>query len=163
MPGTEAGSARISVATLGDLPAWLDLAREVEPLFGSMLADPGFHAALRRCVDRGSAFCVRGGDGQPSAPLIGGLLFSAKPPAYRLGWLAVTSARRRRGVGRALVSHVFGLIRRPAELTVLTFGEDAEHGPAARRFYESLGFRPAEPAPPGPEGGSRQVFRRSFP
>lgn len=29
----------------------------------------------------------------------------------------------------------------------------------ARVFYERLGFRPGEPAGPGSEGGSRQVYR----
>src|SRR5215212_2451843 len=36
----------IVLAQPADLPAWLDLAAEVEFLFGPMVADPGFHAAL---------------------------------------------------------------------------------------------------------------------
>ena len=33
----------------------------------------------------------------------------------------------------------------------------------ARVFYERLGFTPAEAAEPGPEGGSRQVYRLRLP
>ncbi|MFD3410893.1 hypothetical protein [Streptomyces cyaneofuscatus] len=33
----------------------------------------------------------------------------------------------------------------------------------ARVFYELLGFRPGEPAAPGPEGGSRRLYRLDVP
>jgi hypothetical protein len=60
------------------------------------------------------------------------------------------------------VEHVFGVVQPPAVLSVVTFGEDVAEGLPARRFYERLGFRPAEAAPKGPEGGTRQVYRREF-
>jgi GNAT superfamily N-acetyltransferase len=145
-----------------DIPAWLALAEEVEPLFGPMVDDPAFHRALWRNVDRGTAFCVREGDGPPGAPLLGGLLFSPKPPVYTIGWLAVTERCRRRGIGHRLVEHVLGLAEPPAEFVVTTFGADHPEGEPARRFYARMGFRPAEAAPDGPNGGSRQIFRRTI-
>ncbi|MDP9371643.1 MAG: GNAT family N-acetyltransferase [Chloroflexota bacterium] len=151
---------RIRRAQLEDVPGWLALAAEVESLFGPLVEDAEFHRALRKNIARGTAYCVREGDGPPGTPLAGGLLFSPRPPAYRLGWLAVAGGWRRRGVGRALVEHALGLVRPPAEIVVVTFGEDNAAGQPARRFYERLGFQPAEPAPAGPEGGSRQVYRR---
>ncbi len=144
-----------------DFPAWLCLAAEVEPLFGPMVNDPGFHRALRKNIQRGTAFCIRKGDAAPGGILPGGILFSPKPPLYTIGWLAVTKSSRRRGIGRLLVEHVISLVQPPAEITVTTFGPDAAEGQPARRFYESMGFQPSEPAPPGPEGGSRQIYRRS--
>lgn len=33
----------------------------------------------------------------------------------------------------------------------------------ARVFYERLGFRPGEPTAPGPEGGSRRLYRLDVP
>lgn len=49
----------------------------------------------------------------------------------------------------------------PGTVEVVTFG--ADHPGAvtsgARVFYERLGFSPAEATDPGPDGGSRQVFR----
>lgn len=44
---------------------------------------------------------------------------------------------------------------------MVTFGPDHPGAVAsgARAFCERLGFAPAEAAAPGPEGGSRQVYR----
>jgi GNAT superfamily N-acetyltransferase len=151
----------VVVAQPEDIPAWLDLAAEVEPLFGPMVNDPGFNRALHRNVARRTAFCVREAGGPPGVPLLGALLFSAKPPVYTIGWLAVTQQHRRRGIGRALVKHVLGLAEMPGEFVVTTFGVDNPAGEPARRFYERMGFHAAEPAPDGPQGGSRQIFRRS--
>jgi len=150
----------VVIAQPEDIPAWLALAAEVEPLFGPMVADPGFQRALRKNIEHGTAFCVRQAGGPPGVPLLGGLLFSPKPPVYTIGWLAVTQRQRRRGIGQRLVEHALGLVAGPAELVVTTFGEDQPAGEPARRFYERMGFQAAEPAPQGPEGGSRQIFRR---
>jgi len=62
-----------------------------------------------------------------------------------------------------MVEHVCGLVTPPATLAVVTFGEDVALGRPARCCYERLGFRPAEAAPRGPEGGARQVYRRTCP
>ena len=157
---------QVQRAQYRDVRGWLDLAAEVEPLFGPMLDDPAFHQALLRTIERGTAFCVREGDGPPGAPLLGGLLFSprrADRPDDRIGWLAVAERARRRGVGRRLVAHAIGLVTPPAVLTVVTFAEEVEAGRPARRFYERLGFALAEPLAPGPEGGGRQRFRLDLP
>jgi GNAT superfamily N-acetyltransferase len=150
----------VHLAQRQDIPAWLELAAEVEPLFGPMVDDPGFVRALLKNVDRGTAFCVRQADGPPGAPLLGGMLFSPKPPIYTIGWLAVTREYRRHGIGLKLVERAFSLAEAPAEFVVITFGADHPQGQPARQFYERMGFSPAELAPDGPEGGSRQVFRQ---
>lgn len=152
--------ARVVVAQPEDTPAWLNLAAEVEPLFGPMVDDPSFHRVLHKHIGRGTAFCVRDADGPPGVPLLGGLLFSPKPPIYRIGWLVVAQQHRRHGIGQRLIEHVVGLAEIPAEFVVTTFGGDNPAGQPARHFYERMGFRAAETAPNGPEGGSRQVFRR---
>jgi len=153
----------VALAQPADIPAWLELAAEVEPLFGPMVAEPGFHAALERNIARQTAFVIREQDGTPGTALMGGLLFSAThAPHYEIGWLAVAERWRRQGVAQALVEHCFSLIQPPAELSVITFGEDNVAGRPARQFYERMGFQAAEAAPNGPEGGTRQVFRRQF-
>ena len=153
----------VALAQPADLQAWLDLAAEVEPLFGPMVVDPGFHAALERHIARQTAFCVREQDGAPGTPLMGALLFSiGHVPHYKIGWLAVAQRWRRQGVAQALVEHCLRLIQPPAELSVVTFGADNLAGRPARRFYERMGFQASEEAPNGPEGGTRQVYRRQF-
>lgn len=153
---------RVAVARPGDVESWLRLAAEVEPLFGPLVDDPRFRRALHKNIERSTAYCVREEDGPVGAPLMGGLLFSPRHPLYTIGWLAVAETHRRRGVGRRLVEHVCGLVQPPAEMVVTTFGPGLEPGSAARRFYERMGFHPAEMAPCGPDGASRQVYRRVF-
>lgn len=153
------GLARVTVAGDEDFSPWLALAAEVEPLFGPMIGDPEFHRALKKNIARRTAFCVRERDGLPGSPLMGGLLFSIRPPLYKIGWLAVAAQHRCQGVGRLLVEHVFGLVQPPAEISVITFGPGVSGGEPARVFYERMGFFPAEMVENGPEGGSRQVYR----
>lgn len=86
-----------------------------------------------------------------------------RPPAYQVRWLVVSGWVRGRGVGRALMAEAIRLfVTGPGVVEVVTFGADhpgaVESG--ARAVYERLGFIPAEAAEPGPEGGSRQVFRK---
>jgi|SRR5687768_16771733 len=154
---------QIVLAQAADIPAWLDLAAEVEFLFGPMITDASFHGALERSIQRQTAFCVREQADVPGTPLIGALLFSAtQAPHYRINWLAVAQRWRRQGIAQALVTHCFDLIQAPATLSLITFGADNTAGKPARHFYERMGFQAAEAAPNGPEGGTRQVYRREF-
>lgn len=147
------------LARPADLSGFRALAAEVEHWFGPMVDDPGFRRAVVRSIDRGRATVVEGADGG----LLGGLLFGGEPPVHHLHWLVVAERARGTGVGRALVEDVLRrqVPVRPATVEVVTFG--ADHPGAvlsgARVFYERLGFAPAEAAEPGPEGGSRQVYR----
>ncbi|MDH6226391.1 MULTISPECIES: GNAT family N-acetyltransferase [Streptomyces] len=158
---------RIRKARERDVEAFLRLAAQVEQWFGPMVAEPGFHRALRTHVTRGTALLAEDGDGP--APL-GGLLFDpvrgTEPPVHHLDWLVVSAAARGTGVGRALLDEAVARFvpERPAVLEVVTFGADHPGAVAggARVFYERLGFTACEPAAPGPEGGSRQVYRRTL-
>jgi ribosomal protein S18 acetylase RimI-like enzyme len=154
---------RVTLAQPADIPAWLDLAAEVEFLFGPMVDDPAFHGALERSIQRRAAFCIREQADFPGSPLLGAILFSAAhAPHYKINWLAASTRWRRRGVAQALVEHCLTLIQPPAALSLITFGPDNQAGQPARRFYERMGFHAAEAAANGPEGGTRQVYRRQF-
>jgi hypothetical protein len=89
------------VAERADFGPWIELAAEVEPLFGPMTHDPVFQRALSRNIARGTAFCIRENDGCPGSRLVAGLLLSTRPPTYRIGWLVVMESGRRSGLGRA--------------------------------------------------------------
>jgi ribosomal protein S18 acetylase RimI-like enzyme len=131
--------------------SWMEIVREVEPLFGPM---PDFEATLVRNIARGCALCVCDSDGE----VLGGALFTVAPEA-RITWLAVRSSMRRAGVGRALVVALLRRCASATEVTVDTFGEGNVEGQPARRLYESFGFRAMEHLERGPEGGTRQRFR----
>jgi GNAT superfamily N-acetyltransferase len=147
-------------AERADLAPWLELAAEVEPLFGPMAHDPVFQRAVLRNIARGTAFCIREEGTRPGSRVLGGLLLSPRPPIYRVGWLAVTESERRRGLGQALLERALAAVPPAAEVLVITFGPGVPGGESARTFYQKMGFSPAEMAEPAPNGASRQVFRR---
>jgi GNAT superfamily N-acetyltransferase len=155
--GLYGGLVEVQAAVLGDVDGIVALAAGVEHWFGPMVTDSGFHEALHRNIARGSAFVVRGAGNQ----LLGAILTGGHAPRYRINWLVVDAAARRRGVGQALVAHAIGRYQRPCQVVVVTFGADhpAAEPSGARTFYERLGFVAGDPAPDGPEGGSRQHFR----
>lgn len=152
---------KVVKATKEDIKQWLVLAAEVEELFGPMVDDPLFVQTLERNVREGRAFCIRENGGLPGEQLLGGILISTKnAPSYKIGWLAVSERARNKGAASALMKHVLEIFQSPAEVLVVTFGEDVEGGLPARRLYEKFGFMPQEePVSNGPEGGSRQLFK----
>ena len=147
---------QVTEATESDIPSWLNLAKQVEHLFGPMV-DQGFDRAIRSNIQRGSAFCVRS-DMTPDI-LAGGLLFDYRhPPHYALSWLAVATTLQRKGIGQLLLRYAIAKTILPCTAEVITFGPDHPGGEAARRFYEPLGFRPGLRRNPGPDEGSRQTY-----
>lgn len=156
---------RVRLATPEDLPGFLHLAAEVEHWFGPMVDQPGFHTAVRACVDRSQALVAADGDG-----VRGGLLFGGRFPDFHIGWLVVSETTRGSGVGRELVAEALRRFTAVPDsvdpgttitVDVVTFGADhpAARDGGARVFYERLGFEPDRMEPTGPDGGSRQRYR----
>lgn len=149
-------------ATQRDVPGFLAPAAQVEHWFGPMVDDPGFTRAVERNIRRSTALVAE----EPGAGLLGALLFGGADPVHKVHWLVVSETARGKGVGRALMADATRrFVHGPGTVEVVTFGPDHPGAvtSGARAFYESLGFTPAEPAGPGPEGGSRQVYRRAVP
>jgi GNAT superfamily N-acetyltransferase len=137
------------LATLEDIPSWLALVRDVEPLFGAM---PDFEAHARRNIDRGTAIVAHA-----AARVLGAALLSRADQPHSINWLAVRADARRRGVGSELLNVIIN--RWPAgNITVVTFGPDVPGGQPARRLYERYGFTSRGPASPGPDGGGRNLY-----
>ncbi|MFC8823903.1 GNAT family N-acetyltransferase [Streptomyces sp. NPDC057137] len=157
----------VRLAREQDLSGFLGLAAQVEHWFGPMVDDPGFSGAVVEHVRGGRALvavdqlaAARPETAQP--PLLGGLLFGSDAPTFHVHWLVVSEQARGRGVGAALMAEVMTrFVTGPGTVEVVTFGADHPGAVAsgARAFYERLGFIPAETTDPGPEGGSRQVYR----
>ncbi|WP_106974120.1 GNAT family N-acetyltransferase [Kitasatospora phosalacinea] len=172
--GRVQGRVRVRAGRPADAAGLVRLAGQVEHWFGPMVDDPGFHAAVEQQLADGSALVAVDGEGGGEgggedggvgggSAVLGGLLVGQEPPVCHLHWLVVDAAARGLGLGRALVAEA--LSRCPAgvrTVEVVTFGADHPGAVAggARVFYERLGFTPAEATAPGPEGGSRQVYRR---
>lgn len=148
----------VRAARTEDVPGFLGLAAEVEHWFGPMVGDPGFHGVLDKQVRRATALVAVAAE----PVLLGGLMFSPKEHVHHIRWLVVAEQARGKGVGRALVAEALRrFVPGPGTVEVVTFGPDHPGAEAsgARAFYERLGFVPGEAVEPGPEGGSRQVYR----
>ena len=129
----------------GDIGDWLDLAREVEPLFGPMADDPAFHDGMVQAMTMGRAWCVK-----RFGRLAGGLVLC--PDTREILWFAVSKDCRGKGVGRILLDQAVRVLGPEDEMTVTTFEKNVKEGLAARNLYESLGFRDLSPAGLNPAG-----------
>lgn len=135
-----------------DIQSWLEIVREVEPLFGSM---PKFDVTLRTKIAHHGALCACDEQGV----VIGGLLMGGSSPDHWIRWLAVRNSARGQGIGAMLVKEALVRCSPPCQISLATFGVDNMQGRAARKLYASLGFVEGEMLPRGPEGGTRQLFR----
>jgi len=142
---------KVQPAGADDVSSWLEMVREVEPLFGPM---PDFTATLLRKIERRAALCVRSDD--TAGVVLGGMLLGGTPEHGWIRWLAVRSSARRMGIGQSLVEAA--IKRMPAAKTVSldTFREENTSGWPARRLYHRMGFVPG--ALVAPQGMPRQRF-----
>ena len=120
------------------MPSLITLAREVEPLFESPMAeDKGFHEFIKRKIAQHEALVVC--DGKQSDELMGLIAFSHNNNA--ISWFAVFEEYRGRGIGTELLAQAISELDSKKEITVITFREDNEGGLPARRLYQKFGFK----------------------
>lgn len=136
-----------------DLPPWLELAAQIEPLFGPM---PDLAIHIRRGIASGTAIVAIGPEGRVE----GAALLSRDDQPHSIHWLAVRAEARRRGIGNALLAAIIARWGDGAPIHVVTFGADVAGGEAARALYEAHGFHFNEHRENGPEGGSREEWIR---
>ncbi|WP_405164771.1 GNAT family N-acetyltransferase [Nocardia sp. NBC_01499] len=151
----------VRLAREQDFPSFLSLAAQVEHWFGPMVNDPGFHRTVEKHILQSAALVAV----SSGLEVLGGLMFGTKAPSYHIHWLVVSEQQRGNRVGTALLTDMTRRFTQvPGNIEVVTFGIDHPGAitSGARAFYQSLGFTPAEAATPGPEGGSRQVYRRAI-
>ena len=126
-------------ATESDIPTWLEIVREVEPLFGPM---PDFQITLVRKIRQQNALCVRSDREQECGRVLGGILLGGAPPHAWIRWLAVRSSSRGLGIGECLVREAINRLASSDRISLDTFRDENIEGRPARRFYERLGFVP---------------------
>lgn len=148
---------RVEPAGLEDLDGWLQLAREVEHLFGPMADSPDFQAALKQAMAGQEAFCIRSGP-QGALPILPGAVAVSKA-ANEVTWLAVAGGQRGQGLGKALLAAALSQLDGTRPITVQTFAPAVTEGRAARNLYLGRGFTDHRDAGLNPAGVPTVVMR----
>jgi len=139
-----------------DFKAWIDLAREVEHLFGPMADVPSFKDALVRAIEGNNAFCIRN---EQAGALVGGIVISRE--TNEIVWLVVSEQSRGEGYGRALLEFALTHLNSLDHVLVQTFDETVPAGYPARRLYQRLGFEDYQKADVNPAGIPTVIMRRN--
>lgn len=134
-------------STMNDFEGWLELAREVEPLFGPMADEPAFCEGLKQAILEGKALCI---DGDERGRISGGVIISSE--ANEILWLAVAGRLRGQKAGAALLTEVLMHLDSTRPVAVTTFDKTVKAGIPARRLYESFGFKDQLSAGVNPAG-----------
>lgn len=138
-----------------DLPAWRQVAREVEPLFGPMADDPGFLAAIAACVDTRDAWSALDSRGRPVG------FVAVDRHANDITWLAVSAPHRGSGLGAELVRAALDGLDGSRPVSVETFAPGVPHGAGARALYLGFGFIDTNTLSTNPAGIPTIIMRRS--
>lgn len=140
----------IHTSDLFDMPGWLQLAKEVEPLFGPMVESPDFFDALSKTILGGTAFCLRDEADRENCGLCGGIIISKENNSIE--WFVVAQKFRNTGVGKRLLKEALVNLNQTEPITVNTFDESVPDGKPARKLYLSMGFRDSSEGPVNPAG-----------
>lgn len=122
-----------TTARIEQFDAWIDLSREVEPLFGPMADVPAFRHQLVEAIGEGRAVSA-----EVDGSFVGGVVI--EPEGNSIAWLAVSAACRGLGAGTALVRAAIDRLDPAREIVVQTFADDIPEGSVARSLYRRFGF-----------------------
>ena len=125
---------KIDVVGKRDIVTWLDLAKEVEPLFGPMIGQDDFHIALKTIISSQNAYCARDESGRPLG------IIAVSPAENQILWLAVFAAFKGKGVGKKLLNYAIGQLNESLPIRVQTFADSVHAGAPARKLYLAAGF-----------------------
>lgn len=144
----------IRLVTNQDLDAWMELAREVEPLFGEMVANEDFISGIKDCISNQSAFCVVNTDNE-----IEGIIAINKA-LNEIAWLAVGEKHRGKGYGYQLLEKAIGSLDKSKPIYVQTFSPGVKAGEAARKIYLKFGFKDDKDGGKNPAGIDTVIMKR---
>jgi len=116
-----------------DYAAWIELAREVEPMFGPMADSVEFQAGIKDCIENNNAFGIL------SNNKLAGVIAIDRQHNEIL-WLAVGEKYRGNRYGDLLVKKAIEELECNGDIYVQTFSNEIEEGKSARIIYERNGF-----------------------
>lgn len=127
---------RIEYGTPRDIEVWMALVKEVRWNFPGLETQEKLDEhrdTVLKFMDKQQAICVKEGN-----QIVGVMLFSKKH--NMICCLAVSPDHRRRGAASMLMEEALRHLDRTKEISVSTFRDEDEKGPAPRAFYEKFGF-----------------------
>lgn len=127
----------VEIATKEIINDWIELAREVEPIFqGSMAENDDFHHFMISKIEKEQAFIIREAK---TKNLMGLITISINK--NQISWFAVAKEYRKMGVGSMLLEYAINKLNSNEEISVITFRKDYKEGIPARHIYEKFGFK----------------------
>lgn len=148
----------IHTSDLFDMPGWLLLAMEAEPLFGPMAESPDFFDGLRQVLLDGTAFCIRDEESRENCGLCGGIIISKENNS--IVWFVVGEKFRNKGMGKKLMTEAMKHLNHSKPITVNTFEDSFQDGLAARKLYQKFGFRDSGKGEANPAGIPTVIMTR---
>lgn len=129
-----------------DYTAWLELAAEVESLFGPMIQDKEFQEGIKACIKAGDSYCKLNDEG-----IVAGII-AIDRIHNEISWLAVGKQHRGEGYGDCLIKKAIEELIINGDVYVQTFSAEYETGKPARKLYLNNGFVDYKKAGKNPAG-----------
>ena len=145
------------LVTIADIDDWLEIAVEVEHLFGPMVSDENFHNAIKLVINENRAFCIRSNSVGKDPNVCGIIVISFED--NEIQWFAVAHKCRNKGYGQILLRHALSKLDLNKPVSVQTFDEECTAGLGARQLYSKVGFIETEKAGLNPAGISTVIMK----
>jgi len=129
-----------------DIPKWLELAKEVEDLFGEMAGLAEFEAAINECIANSTALCVIHSNHDVAG------IVAINKDKNEIEWLAVKKGYRGNGYGYKLLEAAIELLDKTMPIFVQTFSSHVESEQPARKLYLNFGFKDYKDGGKNPAG-----------
>lgn len=136
---------KVNVAKIEDFKNWLKLAKEVEPLFGTMSEELSFQTSLNDLIEKKQAFCIK-----QNAEFCGAIAILKND--NEILWFAVSQKHKGKGFGKLLLQYAINELNASKDIIVQTFAKGVDVGEPARKLYQSLGFVDSKQSEENPAG-----------
>ncbi len=131
----------------------LNLAKQVEPLFGKMVGIPEFETALSLCFEKKTIFGFLDDNKCKGAIII-------NREENEIAWFVVDISYRGNGIGQKLIEVAIKFLDNMKPIKVQTFSKDIEEGKSARKLYIKNGFRDEKDGGLNPAGISTIIMEK---
>jgi GNAT superfamily N-acetyltransferase len=124
----------IRLLQMQDYNTWINLAKEVEYLFGPMVDSKDFQEGIKNCLENNNAFGIENEAGKLAG------IIALDRENNEILWLAVAKQFSGNNYGELLVKKSVAELERNGDIFVQTFSGKVNEGRSARSIYERSGF-----------------------